>query len=379
MKLMLIAYALSLMFVLLMVVRVWRASVLDGVLTLLVPFYFIVAMIKYWNEPDHTIRFHVLGVVICSGIAYYAATNVARDALAGTLEQRTAMVKALRDEGVTVTPEQEKSLLNDDPDAVMATLQSLDMESAGGGDSGNHAGDTRPRDAEFENPAPVPAQERPAEVLSYAEAARHAVFNRGRYTREAIGITIDVPAKFRLISATDARRLDQARGRSDDTRGLGWIIHESLALADPDAWHVGVRWHSDGWVAAAALDPAGLLDSALANKAPAPRVVVSHGDLLGYAVAPQFDGQVIDWAEERVLVNSDEHVVDCHAVRLGRRGVVEFSIIGMAPASATLCHATVHLLATRASFSPGKQYEATAPAEGLRAPYTVATLATHAF
>ncbi|WP_313919401.1 DUF2167 domain-containing protein [Tahibacter sp.] len=379
MKLMLIAYALSLMFVLLMVVRVWRASVLDGVLTLLVPFYFIVAMIKYWNEPDHTIRFHVLGLVICSGIAYYAATNVARDVIVGTPEQRTAMVKAFRDEGVALTAEQEKGLLSDDPDVVMATLQSLDMESTDSDGNADGAVATRPRDAEFENPAPVPVQERPAEVLSYAEAARRAVFNRGRYTREAIGITIDVPAKFRLISATDARRLDQARGRSDDTRGLGWIIHENLALTDPDAWHVGVRWHSDGWVAAAALDPVGLLDSALANKAPAPRVAVSHSDLLGYAVAPQFDGQVIDWAEERVLVNSDEQVVDCHALRLGRRGVVEFSITGMSPKSTSLCHATVRLLATRASFAPGKQYEATAPAEGLRAPYTVATLATHAF
>lgn len=376
MKLMLIAYALSLMFVLLMVVRVWRASALDGILTLLVPFYFIIAMIKYWNEPDHNIRFHVLGLVICSGIAYYAATNFVRDTVVGTPEQRTAMVKAFRDEGVALTPEQEKGLLSDDPDVVMATLQSLDMESADGNSDGSVA--TRPRDAEFENPAPVPVQERPVEVLSYAEAARRAVFNRGRYTREAIGITIDVPARFRLISATDARRLDQARGRSDDARGLGWIIHENLALTDPDAWHVGVRWHSDGWVATAALDPAGLLDRALANKTPATRVAVSHGDLLGYAIAPQFDGQVIDWAEERVLANSDEHVVDCHAVRLGRRGVVEFSIVGMAPKSAALCHTTVRLLATRASFSPGKEYEAAAPAEGLRAPYTIASLATHA-
>jgi len=375
MKLMLIAYALSLMFVLLMVVRVWRASALDGILTLLVPFYFIIAMIKYWNEPDHNIRFYVLGLVVCSGIAYYAATNFVRDTIVGTPEQRTATVKALRDQGVALTPEQEKGLLSDDPDVVLATLQSLDMESAEG-DGAVVA--TRPRDAEFENPTPVPVQERPAEVLSYAEAARRAVFNRGRYTREAIGITMDVPAKFRLISATDARRLDQARGRPDDARGLGWIIHENLALTDPDAWHVGVRWHSDGWVATAALDPAGLLDSALANKTPAPRVAVSHGDLLGYAVAPRFDGQVIDWAEERVLANSDEQVVDCHAVRLGRRGVVEFSIIGMAPKSAALCHATVRLLATRASFSPGKEYEAAAPAEGLRAPYTIASLATHA-
>jgi len=374
MKLMLIAYALSLMFVLLMVVRVWRASVLDGVLTLLVPFYFIIAMIKYWNEPDHNIRFHVLGLLVCSGIAFYAATNVARDAIVGSPEQRLATVKALRDQGVAMTPEQEKGLLSDDPAVVMATLQSLDVDDADGADGAA----APPRDAEFENPAPVAVQERPAEIMSYAEAARRATFNRGNYTREAIGVTIDVPAKFRLISATDARRLDQARGRSDDSRGLGWIIHENLALTDPDAWHVGVRWHSDGWVAAAALDPAGLLDVALANKTPTPRVAVSHGDLLGYAIAPQFDGQVLDWAEERVLANSDEHVVDCHAVRLGRRGVVEFTITGMAPKSAALCHTTVRLLATRASFAPGKQYEAAAPAEGLRAPYTIATLATHA-
>lgn len=379
MKLMLIGYALSLMFVLLMVVRVWRASALDGILTLLVPFYFIVAMIKYWNEPDHNIRFHVVGMLACSGLAFYGATRLANDVI-GTPEDRQAMVAALREEGVKLTPEQEKNLLSDDPAVVLATMEQLDMQDDSGFDGGEAAAvASRPRDAEFENPRPIPVQERPPETLSYAEAARRAVFNRGRYTRDAIGITIDVPAKFRLISATDARRLDQARGRTEDARGLGWIIHERLSLADPDAWHVSARWHSDGWIdAAAALDGATLLEAALSNTAAAPRVLVSQGDLIGYAVAPQFDGQVLEWAEERVLANSDTQVVDCHALRLGRRGALEFSVVGMPPGSAALCQSTVRLLATRSTFLPGKEYPPAPPAEGLRAPYTVASLATHA-
>ncbi|WP_257389118.1 DUF2167 domain-containing protein, partial [Tahibacter caeni] len=244
---------------------------------------------------------------------------------------------------------------------------------AGGGQA-----DATPRDAEFDNPAPVPVQERPAEVISYAEAARSAVFNRGRYTRDAIGVTIDVPSKFRLISGADARRMDRARGRNEDSRGMGWIIHEKLALTDPDAWHVNVRWLSDGWIAAAPLDPVALLDDAQRNKSPKPHVLVSNGDLLGYAAAPQFDGQVLDWAEERLLVNSDDRVVDCHALRLGRRGALEFSVVGMPAASAALCQTTVRLLASRAIFMQGKEYAEAAPPEGLRAPYTVAALTTHA-
>jgi hypothetical protein len=385
MKLMLIGYALSLVFGLLMVVRVWRASTLDGVLTLLVPFYFIVALIKYWSDPDHNIRFHVLGMLVSTGIAYYGATRVANEVahqLVGTPEQRQAMIEEKRREGVKLTPEQVAGLQSDDPEVVLKTMQQIE-EQTGGVDDGSDGGeavaaDTQPRDAEFDSPRPVAAQQRPAEALSYAEAARRAVFNRGRYTRDAIGVTIDTPSKFRLISATDARRLDQSRGRAEDPRGLGWIIHERLSLADPDAWHVSARWHSDGWVGAVPLDGPALLEAALASKTPAPLVLVSQGDLVGYAVAPQFDGQVLDWAEERVLVNSDEQVVDCHAVRLGRRGVLEFSIVGMPTKSLALCHETVRLLATRASFLPGKEYPPAAPAEGLRAPYTVAALATHA-
>lgn len=386
MKLMLIGYALSLMFALLMVVRVWRASTLDGVLTLLVPFYFIVALIKYWGDPDHNIRFHVLGMLVCSGIAYYGATRVARDValeMVGTPEQRQAMIEELRKEGVALTPEQEAALQSDDPEIVLETMQQIDQQLGNSdGDDGSSEGfatsDTQPRDAEFENPRPVAVQERPPEVLSYAEAARRAVFNRGRYTRDAIGVSIDVPSKFRLVNATDARRLDRSRGRNEDPRVLAWVIHERLSLADPDAWHVTARWHSDGWVGTGPLDGPALLEAAHANKTPAPRVLVSQGDLIGYAAAPRFEDQVLDWAEERVLANSDEQVVDCHALRLGRRGVLEFSIVGMPTKSLALCHETVRLLATRSSFLPGKEYPPAAPAEGLRAPYTVAALATHA-
>lgn len=386
MKLMLIGYALSLMFALLMVVRVWRASTLDGVLTLLVPFYFIVALIKYWGDPDHNIRFHVLGMLVCSGIAYYGATRVARDValeMVGTPEQRQAMIEELRKEGVALTPEQEAALQSDDPEIVLETMQQIDQQLGNSdGDDGSSEGfatsDTQQRDAEFENPRPIAAQERPPEVLSYAEAARRAVFNRGRYTRDAIGVSIDVPSKFRLVNATDARRLDRSRGRNEDPRVLAWVIHERLSLADPDAWHVTARWHSDGWVGTGPLDGPALLEAAHANKTPAPRVLVSQGDLIGYAAAPRFEDQVLDWAEERVLANSDEQVVDCHALRLGRRGVLEFSIVGMPTKSLALCHETVRLLATRSSFLPGKEYPPAAPAEGLRAPYTVAALATHA-
>lgn len=374
MKLMLIGYLISLLFGLLAVVRVWRASTLDGVLTLLVPFYFIVALIKYWSDPDHNIRLHAVGMLVGSTLSIYGAAHVTKD-LADTPEDRQAFVQSLHQQGVKLTPEQERNLLSDDPDVVMATMAALDDQD--GGESTGSAHAPVPRDAEFDNPAPV-ARERPAEVISYAEAARSAVFNRGRYTREAIGVTIDVPAKFRLINASDARRMDRARGRPEDNRVLGWIIHEKLALTDPDAWHVNLRWLSDGWIAATPLDAAALLDDAQRNRTPNPRVVVSNGDLLGYAAAPQFDGQVLDWAEERLLVNSDDRVVDCHALRLGRRGALEFSIVGMPTGSAALCQTTVRLLAERAVFMQGKEYVEAAPGEGLRAPYTVAALATHA-
>ncbi|WP_257387591.1 hypothetical protein, partial [Tahibacter caeni] len=135
MKLMLIGYLISLLFGLLAVVRVWRASTLDGVLTLLVPFYFIVALIKYWSDPDHSIRFHALGMLVGSTMSIYGATHLAKEAV-GSQEDRQAMVQQLREQGVKLTPEQEQGLLSDDPAVVLATAQALDAQAGGAGGAG---------------------------------------------------------------------------------------------------------------------------------------------------------------------------------------------------------------------------------------------------
>lgn len=398
MTLVFVAYGLSFIIGILMLVRVFKASVLDGILTFFIPFYFIIPLIKHWNEPDHDIKFHVLALVGCLGLAYWGLTRmvgdiasnpgafVANHIVSMSAEERREYVQELRDDGVAVSPEDEQALVSGDKDEVArafgnimgdAREQGMGAESLSGEEtaSGSARG-ARTRDAEFENPRPVAVPDRPVETISYAEAARRAVFNRGRWTREATGFSVDVPAKFRLINPTDARRLDQARGRADDSRLMGWIVHENLNLANPDIWHVTMRWHSDGWIGAAAIDPLQQLSTALANKAPAPRVAASAGELVGYAAVPQFEDSLLSWAEERVLANSDTHVVDCHAVRLGLRGMLEFSIVGMEPGSLALCQATTRLLAEKASFLPGKEYVPSAPPGITTAPYTVATLPT---
>lgn len=398
MTLVLIAYGLSFIIGILMLVRVFKASVLDGVLTFFIPLYFIVPLIKHWSDPDHDIKFHVLALFGCIGLAFWGASRMVGDLAANpggfvansftsmSTEDRRQYVQDLRDEGVTVSAADEKALLSGNPEEVarafnnvMGTAREKGMgsESLGGEATASQDGSgARVRDAEFENPRPVAAVERPPETLSYAEAARRAVFNRGRWTREATGFSVDVPAKFRLISPTDARRLDQARGRPDDSRLMGWIVHENLNLANPDIWHVTMRWHSDGWIGGGVIDPQKQLSTALANSSPAPRVAASNGELIGYAAVPQLEGSLLSWAEERVLVNSDTHVVDCHAVRLGLRGMLEFSITGMEPGALALCQTTTRLLAEKAGFLPGKEYVASAPPGISTAPYTVATLPT---
>lgn len=398
MTIVLIAYGLSFIIGILMLVRVFKASVLDGILTFFIPLYFIVPLIKHWSEPDHDIKFHVLALIGCLGMAYWGLTRVVGDfannpggfmvdgIVSMSADERQQFVEDLRSDGVTVSPQDEKALVSGNKEEVArafgnvmghAREKGLGAESLSGEETESGGGSgARVRDAEFENPRPVAATERPPETISYAEAARRAVYNRGRWTREATGFSIDVPAKFRLISPTDARRLDQARGRPNDTRLMGWIVHENLSLANPDIWHVTMRWHSDGWIGAAAIDPVQQLSAALANKTPAPRVAASNGELIGFASVPQFEGSLLSWVEERVLLNSDTHVVDCHAVRLGLRGMLEFSIVGMDPGSLALCQTTARLMAEKASFLAGKEYVPSAPPGIATAPYTVATLPT---
>ncbi|UXI68466.1 DUF2167 domain-containing protein [Tahibacter amnicola] len=387
-----LAFAVSLIVSLLMVVRVWRASPMDGILSLLVPFYLLIAVVKYWSDPEHSIRGHAVILILCSALAYYGMSSAVSD-YADQIEQQT----------IELTPQQKAALESGDDEQIARVMDELRQQHGvpplgyAGDDAGGQAesapvvsstpavsapssaSNTYESSSAGSEESAMPVTTRPVPVASYADVANSVVFQRGRWAREATGFSLDVPHSFHILGGNDARRLTTALGGAEDSRLIGWVQHENLDIKDTKAWHVKVRWHPDGWIGADAkgLDSIALLQKAQAQGARPTGVLSSAGDLVGYAVAPGFDGHVVDWSEERLAPDSDKTVVDCHAVALGLRGAVEFTILGMPAASRALCHSSVLLLANRITFNTGREYTPTAPGDGLpRAPYTLSGLIT---
>ena len=212
--------------------------------------------------------------------------------------------------------------------------------------------------------------------LTFARAQAEAPVFRGKYERPSMGLTLGLPDHFRALSSVDARRIETALGQATDDREVAWVLHEEVPLSGAASWHVRVRWLDDGWVdASVPRDAERLLRAAQGAKATA-RLAGSGGDLLGFAVAPSFAANTADWVEERLPDGASASVLDCHALRLGRKGVLEFSVVGAPAGSQALCNASVRLLAHRARTDNGAEYPQRAPADVGAAPYTLEDLVT---
>ena len=110
---------------LLAVMRVWRASALEGLLTLLVPCYVYVAMVRHWNDPDHGIRWHVLALTLGGALMFWYGQGVMREMAA---EQIAMEAAAQQDEDGTF----------DDVDGPGATRE---VSGVGAGADGQYHGE----------------------------------------------------------------------------------------------------------------------------------------------------------------------------------------------------------------------------------------------
>jgi len=367
------------------VTRVWRASALDGVLCLIVPLYVLIAMVKHWKDPDHDIRYHVLLLfVLAFGVVWVqfrAAHEIVADA-AATQAARREYARALASRaGTDEDPDQaggeSASDAPPDDDEVDRPTPPAPVVSLGGAARAT-------RDARA--PAPAPASrsrepDTPARALLPEETApptlrqtlAAATFQRGVFERTTLGFAIDLPGHFHALAANDVRRIERSSNLPADPHEIAWVVHESVALDAPDAWHVRVRWHSDGWVPPSAAPDGWRLLQQAQRGGGTTHLAGSGGDLVGYAIAPRFDSGMADWVEERLPAGAGASVLDCHALRLGRRGVVEFSVVGALPGSQTLCDASVRLLARSTRFERGADYSPAAT-DAPRAPYSLAEL-----
>ena len=366
-----------------LVMRVWRASALDGVLCLILPFYMIVPMIKHWRDPQHDIRYHVLLLVLGGMGAAWMQWNFAHHILADRISEQQQraheagqQVQTLHDYVYAGTQEDDRPAPDDTPEG-----ETVDLGRAGLGHTSPPPGEAAAANAPVTARTTVVASDSadmpraPSSVrttFTLPQAIAAATFRRGAFERSTMGFSIDIPEHFHLLAGNDMRRVETAAQQPLDRHEVAWMMHESVLLDAPTAWHVTVRWLSDGWVAAnGTFDAWQLLQDA--RHGSAAKLAGSRGALIGFAVAPSYSGGIADWVEERLPAGATASVLDCHAVRLGRRGVVEFSVVAAPAGSQALCDMSVRLLARSVRFEPGEEYSPAAVGAA-RAPYTLGEL-----
>lgn len=362
-----------------LVVRVWRASALHAILSMIIPGYVIVPMVRYWKEPDHDIRWHVALLFTCALTVVWLQYKLARDYAAEQAQLQAQLLAA--EEGDDAEPAETAA------PTTVPTNETEDAEATLAAVRRTHPLMSASRNAPqlamalpVEKPAIISAPSEPAAVrsevpMTFARAAAEAKFMRGKFELASMGLALDLPDHFHAFGSVDARRLETSLGLPTDPREIAWVLHENVPLSGTGSWHVRVRWLGDGWVAPATSAADGERLLRLAQHSPVvARLAGSGGALLGYAVAPTFGFGLADWVEERLPEGANASVLDCHAVRLGRKGALEFSIVGAPAGAQTLCDVSVRLLARRARIEGSAAYSPEPGADTPRAPYSLEQL-----
>lgn len=228
-----------------------------------------------------------------------------------------------------------------------------------------------------------------------ADEARRAASARARRARALASLVrssgsmeipnavagIAVPQHFRFIERAELVRAfgGTADAPADDT--VGWLVHERVDLTTSNAWHVRVDYRGDGYVAnrgLGATDSAALLAALQQARQPAADDPQEPPQVLGFADLPTFDPITAraTWVLTLARPRSQVQIVECHAARLGRKGVVLFTIEDMAAARQELCLRSVRLLAAHVQFGVGQSWTDHSRMLDRNAPYGLADLIT---
>lgn len=303
---------------------VWRRDRLTAVFALLLPPLGLFALAKYWGERANNPRWYLLGGLVLL-------------ALAGGLFGWHVLATQQREEA--------------------DWLRSHDADEA------RRVASARAR---------------------RARALTSLVRSQGKVEIAGAATGITVPQHFRFIDRSELERAFAGTSDAPAADTIGWFVHERVDLTAANAWYVRVTWRGDGYVAArglASVDTATLLAAMRRLRQPDPTATQEQEQTPqahGFADLPTFDPQTAraTWVVALARPRSEEQVLECQAVQLGRKGLVLFTIENMAAARAELCLRSVRLLAANVYFGVGQSHAEHSRMLDRNAPYGLAELIT---
>ncbi len=359
----------------LMLVRIFKSSVVMGILSFLFFPLALIPLIQNWGDEELDIKLPFFGCLIAYGLVFFLAFEEVKERLGGSMAEQ--MVVATTPAGDTVVvPMSEAFVLMErggdivemlemnDPRALAARGEVPDRTTGTSRSAAPAYSEETGEDLSIEVPVAKPSRagitEPPENNLpDWDDVVDRLPFQR-RNVRLAHSYTnIDIPQHFRFVDRPALRDLFYARGRGLPDAVSGLIVHESVELRSQDPWLVLIRWLPIGNVAADRANrwnTAEMLDAAQrqGRLRRATGLAADQGSvtLAGFVEAPVFDtaSQRLTWVERLDPLSGGEPRLDCHAVRLARRGVLWFTIESIAASRQELCLRTVRLMADRAVF-----------------------------
>ncbi len=329
-----VAVLLSLACGLIMLIRIFKSSVLLGVLSL---FFFpatIVALVRNWNDPDTDIKVPFFLSLLLGGFLFYTAFSTA-------LSVYDEQVMLLSDADIMELSDgdpQMAAMLRGQRDALRDQHGWNDEEL--GNARANLDGLRVSIEADHSRAeAPVsfePLTEEAQLRLSYEAAASTLKFQRGTARFESARAELPLPKHFRFLPVDQLEAQARVRQRDLGPGTFGWIVHERVDMGHESAWWTEVRFHADGHVAGGS--------ASLENIDPSWRASQATG--LDSPYQPTWYNQygVASWAETRA-----DGRYDVLAAKPLRHGVLRFETPAVTAAQLELALRASRLLAARTS------------------------------
>lgn len=210
-------------------------------------------------------------------------------------------------------------------------------------------------------------------------------FQQGHIVLKEGLASLNVPEAFRYLSPADAEIvLTKLWGNPPGQLSLGMLLPADISPIEHGAWGAVINWAGDGYVKdddAAKIDYTKLLEQMQEDQREANKRRKERGyqavDLIGWAQPPHYDQAThkIYWAKELEIEGESGHGLNYDIRMLGRRGVLELSVLSGMEQLPQVEQAAPSLL-EMVDFQAGHRYTDFNPSTDHVATYGLATLVT---
>ena len=371
-------YGFAFLMVIWMVVKIARGSALLAIATFFIWPLAIVSLFRNWRDPDTDIRIPFFAFMLALGLSLFMAKRGVNQAYiegAGYFSDEDLALIQQEDPAAYAQIMQERERIvaeggslddyyvdedygddeeGDSSDSVAAsnTVEPTRSTSASSSPTAGSASNSGPAATA---PADSVVDEDPLLALPSAAAGLSYIYAMVDWP--LAGVSIELPSRFRYLPPQRVRRLAELRRQPLLPASFGWIVHETVDLAQPDAWVLEVDYLDVGHT------PLGLEQAVFVEQLAELAGVQQRGRggrRLGEGnFAPQWDAnrRVLTWS-----LTDEEGRLEQRAALPLRSGLLLFVVRGLTLEQRELGLRLTRLMANRVAVPESKEWRPAAEA-----------------